>query len=87
MGKCYRGKQPESGVLLAECDGWRLYERPTDGCWRDLKLVVVGKSVKGNFWLAHNGERFAANKDDKVLAEYYPAVRGWVESVLKASHV
>ncbi len=56
--------------------GWRLYARPEQNGWRNMKLVSTGPSAhKANYWLGWNGERLAATKDQKNMDANKPELR------------
>lgn len=81
------GNPPATGRLLARLDDWSLFDRMVGGPeWRNLKLVRSPAGAKGNWWLAHNGVRFAENRDHGFLATHYPEVLGWVADVLAGRH-
>ena len=80
----YAGTPPADGVLIATTPGWELYRRPAKSVapWNALKLVTTSnRPCKGNFWLAHNGLRFAWQKDASSLAENEPEIYAWAHSV------
>lgn len=68
---------------------WEFPERGSNG-WRCLKVEIGVRKQKGerrqrrNFWLGHNGERWARNNDTAYLAERHPDVLAWAETQLAA---
>lgn len=68
-----------------------LWLRPTaSGAeWKSLKLEFDvrrhGKvPARKNFWLGHDGTRWARNTDAAYLALHHPAVMAWAEAALRA---
>jgi hypothetical protein len=83
-----------SMTLLAGQPGWALYEnhRHSANGWRSLKLVKLPASSrptrpKHNWWLGHNGKRFASKFDMLHLAEHHSEILDWVHSVCATAHV
>lgn len=77
----FAGNPPADGLLFAVNLGWELYSHrsgKTYAPWHAVKLITTGsRACKGNFWLTHNGERFARSKDAGILHECEPAVFEW----------
>jgi hypothetical protein len=71
--------------LIAEQPGWQLFERHSSDEWRSFKLVGPPCRRKRNWWLGHNGERFARNHDTGHLAEHLPVILDWVASAIAES--
>jgi hypothetical protein len=78
--------------LIAEQPGWQLYEnhRCSTNEWRSLKLVKLPASSrstrpKHNWWLGHNGGRFALKSDTLHLDKHHPKILEWVHAACKAA--
>lgn len=67
-----------TGSLGDFCDSveWLIYESKNNKHeWRMIRLVAQGKAPhKANYWLSYNGQRFAENKDLKLLRGNRPAL-------------
>jgi hypothetical protein len=84
-GKWYVGNDPDSGVVVAENEGWKIFEmqKKSQNQWLSLKAVSkVKRRNKANFWLAWNGDRFAAGKDLAIMVQHWPELYEWAHSVM-----
>ena len=80
----YTGSPPSDGFLIAATPGWELYHRPGKAAapWVALKLITTGeRPCKGNFWLSHNGMRYAVQNDAATLARNEPEIYEWAHAV------
>ena len=74
-------------AIVATRGEFTLIERAPSGRWRNLKLKRKGSHLKGNWWLAWNGERLARNRDAFLLEHYLPEVCASVTDALKLGDV
>ena len=71
--------------VVGRFQDFTLFDRPekANAGWKSLKLVRDGTGhPKRNWWLGWNGERLAAGRDQKLLAEHLPAIEEWVVQAL-----
>jgi len=76
--KQWSGKAPETGEVIAESRGFRLYRVRESGEWQNLKLIAKTMQAKANYELAWNGDRLAMGKDAVLLNTHHPDVFDWV---------
>ena len=71
-------------VIVAQQDRWLLWHRTdkTRGEWHSFKLERLGpqkRYEKSNWWVGHNGQRLARNRDAGFLRQHEPETYAWVE--------
>lgn len=81
------GKPPPGGKLVAERDGWVLWETSKSSApWLSLKLSAAGViAERANYWFGWNTEekRISNGYDHRLLKQRYPAVLEWVVEVVQ----
>lgn len=84
QARTFSGTAPKDGVLVAENEQWAIYDRlRPSGKWSAIKIVSKKpRAIKANYWLGWDGERFAKNRDYRLLAANRPEVARWAEQLL-----